>query len=144
MDTSFKFEIFSPQGEVFSDQVKEVSVPTEKGEISILPNHISLFTKLTDGEIKILTSKGERIVAIIGGFLETNNNIVTVLSDYAIKAESIQASVAEAKTKKTQELMKDKNLGADLLILEKEMQRSLLELKIASKMKLRSRPQGQS
>ena len=113
MDTSFKFEIFSPQGEVFSDQVKEVSVPTEKGEISILPNHISLFTKLTDGEIKILTSKGERIVAIIGGFLETNNNIVTVLSDYAIKAESIQASVAEAKTKKTQELMKDKNLGAD-------------------------------
>ncbi len=144
MDTSFKFEIFSPQGEVFSDQVKEVSVPTEKGEISILPNHISLFTKLTEGEIKIHTSKGERIIAVIGGFLETKDNIITVLSDYAIKAENIQASVAEAKTKKTQELMKDKNLGADFLILEKEMQRSLLELKIASKMKLRSRPQGQS
>lgn len=140
MDT-FAFEIFSPQGEVFSDSVKEVSVPTDKGEISILPNHISLFTKLSDGEIKIYTSKGEKMIAIVGGFLEVKDNKVTILSDYAVKAENIQVALAEAKAKRTQEQMRQKESGVNFALLEKELQRSLLEIKVASKMKMRTRVQ---
>ncbi len=140
MDT-FAFEIFSPQGEVFSDSVKEVSVPTEKGEISILPNHISLFTKLSEGEIKIYTSKGEKMIAIVGGFLEVKDNKVTILSDYAVKAENIQVALAEAKAKRTQEQMRQKESGVNFALLEKELQRSLLEIKVASKMKTRTRVQ---
>lgn len=139
METSFTLEIVSPQGEVFSDSVKEVSVPTDKGEISILPNHISLFTKLSEGEIKIYTSKGEKNVAIVGGFLEVKENKVTVLSDYAVKAENIQVALAEAKAKRTQEQMRQKESGVNFALLEKELQRSLLELKVASKMKARSK-----
>jgi len=136
MDT-FVFEIFSPQGEIYSESIKEVSLPTDRGEITILPNHISLFTKLSEGEIRILTAKGEREIAIIGGFLEVKDNKVTVLSDYAVKAENIQIALAEAKAKKTQELMRQNESGVNFAMLEKELQRSLLELKIASKMKTR-------
>lgn len=139
METSFALEIVSPQGEVFSETVKEVSVPTEKGEISILPNHISLFTKLNEGEIKIYTPKGEKTIAIVGGFLEVKDNKVTILSDYAVKAENIQIALSEAKIKKTQELMRQKESGVNFALLEKELQRSLLELKVASKLKGRSK-----
>lgn len=142
MDTSFTFEVFSPQGEVYSDSVREVSVPTDKGEITILPNHVSIFTKLTEGEIKIYTPKEERSIAVVGGFLEVKDNKVTVLSDYAVKAENLQIAIAEAKAKRHQEALSQQESGINFSLLEKELQRSLLELKVASKIKARSRLQG--
>lgn len=141
MDTSFSLEVLSPQGQVFHENVKQVSVPTIKGEITILPHHTALFVKLTEGEMKIETSKGERIIAVVGGFLEIKDNVVTILSDYAVKAESIQAALSDAKKKRIEELMKQKESGFEFALHEKELQRLLLELKISSKVKMRSRPQ---
>ncbi|MBI2034367.1 MAG: F0F1 ATP synthase subunit epsilon, partial [Candidatus Levybacteria bacterium] len=46
-------EIISPEKIVFKEEVDEVIVPTDAGEITILPHHVNLLTKVVLGELHI-------------------------------------------------------------------------------------------
>lgn len=131
----FELQILSPTGEVFNESVEEALLPTDSGEIAILPNHIPLFSKLTEGTITIKKSGKSTIIAIVGGFLEVRKNVVTILSDFAIKAENIQVARALEAKKQAEEFIADKKGTADLIMAERQLQKSLLELKVADKMK---------
>jgi len=131
----FLLEILSPESAVFSDSVDEVSLPTEKGEITILTNHVPLFSKLSEGEVKIKKGDKQTLIAIAGGFLEVEKEKVSVLSDYAVKAENIEIAKALEAKKRAEELLKNRDETTDMLIVEKELQRTILELKMAEKIK---------
>ena len=45
-------EILSPQGSIYKGEVDVIILQTPQGEITILPHHASLFTKIIEGEIK--------------------------------------------------------------------------------------------
>lgn len=134
----FQLQILSPLGEIFSDSVDEVSVPTAKGEIAILTNHAPLFTKITEGIITIKKSGKETAIAVVGGFSEIKNNTVTILSDHAIKADDIESSKAAEAKKMAEEIINNKQSTVELIIAEKQLQKSLLELRVAEKMKRRN------
>lgn len=131
----FALQILSPEGEVFSDSVDEVLLPTTKGEIAVLTHHVPLFAKLTEGTITIKKGGRNTVIAVLGGFLEVKKDVVLILSDYAIKAESIQAARAQEAKKLAEEILKNKQSTADLIMAEKSLQKSLLELKVADKIK---------
>ena len=46
-------EIITPIKVVLSEEVDELTIPTVDGEISILPNHVNLLTKIAPGEMVI-------------------------------------------------------------------------------------------
>ena len=131
----FQFEIVSPTGTIFSDTVEEVSLPTENGEISILAHHVPLFSKLTQGEVKVLKGGKTTRFALFGGFLEVKNNSVSILSDYAVHADSIQIAKAQEAKKRAEEILKSKDENANFIIAEKELQKAILELKVADKIR---------
>ena len=131
----FQLSILSPEGQIFSDMVDEVLLPTDKGEIAILPNHTPLFSKLDTGTLTIKKSGKANMIAILGGFLEIKDGVVTVLSDYAIKAENIEIAKEKKKKKRAEEFLTNKQSTADLIMAEKELQKSLLELKVADKIR---------
>ena len=131
----FQLQILSPLGEVFNDSIDEVLLPTTKGEIAVLSNHIPLFSKLTEGTLTIKKGSKENVIAIVGGFIEVKNNVVTILSDYAIKAEDIQTAKALEAQKMAEELIKNKQSTADLIMAEKQLQKALLELKVLGKIR---------
>lgn len=131
----FQFAILSPVGEIYNDSVDEVTLPTMSGDISILTHHIPLFSKLSEGLAVISKGGRKSSIAILGGFLEVKNDIVTVLSDYAIRAEDIHTARALEAKKRAESFLTNKQSTADLLMAEKELQRSLLELKVADKIK---------
>lgn len=131
----FLLEILSPESAVFSDSVDEVTLPTEKGDITILTHHVPLFSKLSEGEVRIKKGDKQTLIAIAGGFLEVEKERVSILSDYAVKAENIEVAKAIEAKKRAEELLKNRSENADMLIVEKELQRSILELKIAEKIK---------
>lgn len=131
----FQLTILSPLGEVFNDQVDEVTMPTDKGEISVLPHHTSLFSKLSEGIVVIKKGGKRQVIAIVGGFLEVKEGSTTVLSDFAIRAEDIQTARALEAKKRAEDFISNKQSTADLIMAEKELQKSLLELKVADKMK---------
>lgn len=131
-------EIITPTKVVLSEEVDEVTLPTVNGEISILPNHIDLLTKINPGEMIVHRNNKTESYAITGGFLEINNNHINILADHAIHADDIEIAKAEQAKERAEKAMKEKGSEQDLIMAQTELRRSVLELKVARKHKIRN------
>jgi len=84
MDT-LKLEIVTPDGQIFSNDVKDVTLPGSEGEFGVYPGHASLVSLLQAGVIDIELVDGKHeIVAVNWGHAKVDENSVTVLADGAI------------------------------------------------------------
>ncbi|PIP74320.1 MAG: ATP synthase F1 subunit epsilon [Candidatus Levybacteria bacterium CG_4_9_14_3_um_filter_35_16] len=126
-------EIITPEKIVYKDDVSEVTVKTDNGQISILPGHVNLLTKVLPCEMIVKKDNQEHFLAITGGFLEINNNNLNLLADYAIRAEDIEIAKIQEAQKKAENMMKDKASEKEFRVAEAELQKALLQLHVASK-----------
>lgn len=133
-------EIITPEGIIFTDDVDEVVAPGVEGELGILPGHISIFTRLKPGEMMLKQGKDNYFLATTGGFLEVLNNNVNILADYAVRAESIEIARVEEAKKRAEKLLEEKKDAAELTFAQAELQKAILELKVARRRKLTERP----
>lgn len=129
-------EIITPEKVVYSDKVTEVLIPTEKGQIGVLPNHVGLFAKVVPGELIIRKGSNEQVIAITGGFLEVSQEKINILADYAVRAENIEVAKAMEAKERAEELMKQKESNENNAVLEAQLRRAILELKVANKLKV--------
>ncbi|MGA1933493.1 ATP synthase F1 subunit epsilon [Arcobacter sp. YIC-464] len=83
MDT-IKLSIVSPNGEIFNDDVKTVTLPGKEGEFGVLAGHASLVSSLTVGVIVIEKNDSTEAVAINWGHVKVDEKSVDVLVDGAI------------------------------------------------------------
>ena len=67
---SISLEIVTPNNTVYSDKVDNVVIPTIRGKINILPNHIPIIDKLVAGDIKIEKDGEVQYLAVGSGFVE--------------------------------------------------------------------------
>lgn len=125
--------IITQEKEVLSIPVDSITAMTTSGEVTILPNHIPLMTKLTDTEFIYRVGGKEHSLAVSGGFMNVEpGSKVTVLTDAAIRSEEINISKSELARKKAYEDMQDqKKSKTELFIAEGELRRAMLELKVA-------------
>src|SRR3989344_1086500 len=123
--------ILTPQSQIFSGEADEVIAPTAGGEIGILPNHVSLVTQILPGELRVKNGGKTDFFAIMGGYLEVANNQVNVLGDYAVRAEDIEVAKAEQAKTRAEKAKSEKVSQQDLAVINAELRRSLLELKVA-------------
>ena len=132
---NIKIKIVTPERTVYEDEVSQATLPTIDGEVTILPDHIPYITALKAGEIML--KKGEEIIhlAISGGFIEFNNNILTMLADTVERAEEIDLKRAEEAKQRAEELQKqritidDMEYAKTAALVEKELAR----IKVARK-----------
>ena len=87
MDT-IKLSIVSPNGEIFNDDVKTVTLPGKEGEFGVLAGHASLVSSLTVGVIVIEKDNSTEAVAINWGHVKVDEKSVDVLADGAIALTS--------------------------------------------------------
>lgn len=128
------FEIITPEKIVFQEEVDEITAPTATGEITILPNHVGLLTKIVPGELTIKKGTQTRFFAVTGGFLEVEKDKITILADYAVRSEEIEVAAAIEAQKRAERLMKEAKEKAsekDFALAEGELRRAILELKVA-------------
>ncbi len=65
---------------IYQGKVSAVTLPGEKGELTVLPNHIPLITPLTGGKIKVQdANQKELFFEIESGVLEVNPVEMNVL-----------------------------------------------------------------
>ncbi|CAM3401764.1 MULTISPECIES: ATP synthase F1 subunit epsilon [Arcobacter] len=84
MDTTIRLSIVTPNGEIFNDDVKTVTLPGKEGEFGVLPGHSSLVSSLTVGVIVIEKANSTEAVAINWGHVKVDEKSVDVLADGAI------------------------------------------------------------
>lgn len=99
MGISVHCDIVSAEEEIFSGLVEMVIAAGSEGDLGIAPGHTPLMTQLIPGPVRIVKQGGEEEVYYVsGGFLEVQPNIVTILSDTALRAADMdEAAALEAK-----------------------------------------------
>jgi F-type H+-transporting ATPase subunit epsilon len=96
-ETKFEAEVLTPEGEVFSGEVRQVSTRTAVGEIGILANHAPLLAALKPAELRLHLSDSEtRTYAQAHGWLQVFGNHARLLVEEAIAPEDLDpASLKE-------------------------------------------------
>ncbi|MBU0596740.1 F0F1 ATP synthase subunit epsilon [Patescibacteria group bacterium] len=133
-----KFKIVTPEGSVYEDEILQCTIPTQDGEITVLPNHIPLVSILKIGEIKFRDKDGEHAIALAGGFLEVRGgNELIILADNAERAEEIDIERAEEARKHAEELLKkaDQTADIDFARIQAAMERELNRIRVGKRWK---------
>jgi len=139
--TTYKLDILSPEGSVFSGEVTQACFPTLSGQITILAGHTALISKLSSGEVEIEQNGEKKSIAIMGGFLEVSDNIVSVIADFAIRSDDIdEQKIQQAKQYAQEQLKKKDKVSSEFA--EREFQKAILELKVFEHKKLKNKPKG--
>jgi F-type H+-transporting ATPase subunit epsilon len=118
-DKFIKFEIVTPERVVLKEEIKQITLPTKAGEITVLPDHIPLVSSLVPGVIHVKRRNGEdEIISISGGFLEVLKDKVVILADTAERAEELDMDRAEEAHRRAAELKEKARRGEDFNFAE--------------------------
>ncbi len=128
-----KLQILTSEQEIFNEEVDEVVVPTTAGVIGVLPEHMPLVSQIAPGELVIKNNDKSEMIAVFGGFIEVSNNSVSILADYAARVEDIELAKAQQAKERADKLMQEKLSEKDFIIVESELQKALMQLRIANK-----------
>lgn len=115
MADTFEIEIATPERLLAREKAIRAQIPAKEGFIGVLPDHAPLLSELGIGAMTYTTPEDHRFaLAIAGGFLEINNNIVRVLTNVAEKAQEIDVSQAEKDLKHAQDAVVNPAFGMDI------------------------------
>lgn len=115
MADTFEIEIATPERLLAREKAVRSQIPAKDGYIGVLPDHAALLSELGIGALTYTTPEDHRYsIAICGGFLEINDNVVRVLTDQAEKGHEIDVSRAERDLKHAQDAMINPALGIDI------------------------------
>jgi F-type H+-transporting ATPase subunit epsilon len=135
MKSQIKFKIVTPEKTVFEDSVDQITLPTQEGEITVLPEHIPLIVVLAPGELTVKQGGKEIAMAVSGGIVEVRKNELTILADTAERAEEIDLARAEEARQKAEKL-KDEKIRMDeteYAAVAALMERNLARIRVARK-----------
>ena len=132
-------EIITAERVVLSDEVDQINAPTKDGRIGILPRHMPLLTILDAGELDIIKDGETTPYAVTGGFMEVLPNRVTILADAADRADEIDEARTEEARRRAEQALQEKKSEREMQLAEAELQKALVQLKVASLNKLRKR-----
>jgi ATP synthase F1 subcomplex epsilon subunit len=87
---TLQVNVVSAEEMIFSGRARFVALPGESGELGIYPRHTPLITRIKPGSVRIHMEDGrEEFVFVAGGILEIQPDVVTVLSDTAIRGKDL-------------------------------------------------------
>lgn len=111
---TLKLDIVTPEGSIFSNDVKSITLPGSEGEFGVLPGHVGVVTTLNAGVIEIETKDGKKeMVAVNWGYAKVDEKSVDVLADGAVDiAGDSEGEIAQsiAKARKLLEEATDNNV----------------------------------
>jgi len=134
MANMLKLDIVTQEKKLLTEEVSSITAQTVEGEITILPSHVPLLTRLTEGVMRFMTKSGEQVVAIFGGFLEVDSlGNVSVLADSAVRAEDIdEAKVKEAEAE-AKAVLADKTRALEFAEAEAALRKAYASIKALNK-----------
>ena len=103
--TSFPVEVLTPEGEVFNDEVVQISTKTAVGSIGILANHQPLLAMLDPTELRLYKSESDIVRLAQGeGYVQVQRDSrVLILVEEAQDPETLDSSEWEQKLQRAEE-----------------------------------------
>jgi F-type H+-transporting ATPase subunit epsilon len=86
--------VVTPERAVLDEPADFVALTLYDGELGVLPGRAPLIGRLGYGELRLRRGESTRRYFVDGGFAQVRNNVVTVLTPRAIRAEDINTQAA--------------------------------------------------
>lgn len=136
MANTIHLDIVSAESEIFSGTVNAVIAPAIMGDVGIYPQHTPLVTRLKPGEVKIeIEGEEDQYIYVSGGMLEVQPDVVTVLSDTAMRAEDLDENMALQAKQQAEESLADKQSDIDSARALAELAESAAQLRMIEKLR---------
>lgn len=141
MAMTIHVDVVSAEESIFSGVAEFVAVPAEMGELGIYPRHAPLLTRLKPGSvrIKIPDQAEEELIYVSGGILEVQPNVVTILSDTAMRGQDLDEAKALEAKQKAEEAMKDRAGSMDYAKAQAELAEAVAQIQAIHKLRKTSR-----
>jgi len=80
---AFTLDILVPSGKIVSTSVQAVTLPSEVGEIGVLPGHADYTASLSTGILEYTSADGKmtKNMVITGGIVQYKDGVLKVLTD---------------------------------------------------------------
>jgi len=92
---SLELVIMAPDRVFLEGPVDELILPTNTGQIGVLPNHVPLLSGLDIGIMLVRQDREWEAIAVMGGFALIKDNKITLLVNDAEYQKSVDPSQAE-------------------------------------------------
>jgi F-type H+-transporting ATPase subunit epsilon len=124
-------QIITPEKVAYQGEADAVSVPTQQGEITILPKHMSLVSTMKHGALVIKNEGKETVMAVYKGFVEIRKNQVLIMTDIAERIDEIDAEKAEQARQEAKRRLLEKDKMDDIAFADTvaALEKSLARLK---------------
>src|SRR5882724_3639537 len=94
MAEQLQLDIVTPDRSVLAETVEMVTLPGFGGELGILPGHTPLISRLQTGVLSYVKDGRTFQLHVSGGFVEVNDDRISVLAEIAELPEEIDAARA--------------------------------------------------
>lgn len=95
-ETTFQASIVTPESVVLETGTTFAVIPADDGLQGILNQHAPFIKRLKPGLLKLNTPEGIYRFAITGGYVQMQDNVLTILTDEAIAESSVTADLISA------------------------------------------------
>ena len=133
-------DIMTPERLVVQCQAESIVVPAADGELGILPHHAPLLAQLQPGEIRLHRGSDTELFAVSGGFVEVENNKVSIFAETAEMAHEIDVERARQAAERAKAEMKVARTDIDLAEAEGALRRALVRLRLAEDLRRGQKP----
>ncbi|HYT49330.1 MAG TPA: F0F1 ATP synthase subunit epsilon [Pyrinomonadaceae bacterium] len=133
MADQLQLEVVTPERRVLSEAVNSVTVPGRNGEMQILPGHAALISELQTGVLAYSQGGATLQLHVSGGFIEVNNDRVSVLAEIAERPEEIDAARARLAREHTEKKLSSwSGTEEDFEKARVKLEKSIVRLQLAS------------
>jgi len=134
LEGKLQLQLVTPYKRVLAEDVDDVTLPGTVGELGILPGHTPLLTTLKVGELVYRQGQQAFHVAVNWGYVEVEEDAVTVLVETAEPADQIDLERAKAALGRAETALKSLSPeDKQFKVMEAALERALVRIQVAGR-----------
>ncbi len=136
MTHTLRVDIVSAEAEIFSGEATMIVATGELGELGITPRHAPLITRLKPGHVDVVLAAGERQQFYVsGGILEVQPQVVTVLTDTAIRAADLDEVAAQRAKKEAEDALANRTEALEVAEAQAKLAQAIAQLQALERLR---------
>ncbi len=138
LPTKLQLQIVSADRMLVNEQVDEVEIPGADGYFGVLPGHTPLLSTLQVGQLSYRHGQAQHFLAVAFGFAEVQPDRVTILAEFAERADEIDVARAQAAKSRAEQRLASAQVDIDAERARVALMKALIRLQVASRARIRS------
>jgi F-type H+-transporting ATPase subunit epsilon len=136
MTTTIRCDIVSAEAEIFHGNAKMVIASGVEGELGIAPRHAPLITLLKPGQVRVIAENDEeQFFYVSGGILEVQPQVVTILTDTAIRAKDIDEAAANRAKAAAERTLADRTDAVEIAQAQIELAQAVAQIQAIERLR---------